>query len=227
MSKSVGVIITAGGMGKRMNYPLPKQFIEIDQTPIFIYTIKKFISILPHAEFVLVMQIDYINQARDILQEYDLIESIVLVEGGEERFHSIKKGLEYIQSDIVLIHDAVRPFFETDIVIKALEKIKSKQAVIPVVKVTETMRMLEGETSKTVDRSKYRIVQTPQCFQTEVLKKGYAQDYHSSFTDDASVVESIGVGVCLIEGNKENIKITEPEDLDVARYLVKKMKDKK
>ena len=224
MNKSVGVIITAGGMGKRMNSSVPKQFIEIDQKPIFIHTIQKFISILPHAEFVLVMQNAYINQTKILLEQYELDNSVVIVEGGEERFHSIRNGLKWVNSDWVIVHDAVRPFFSDAIVKSALEKLLSKQAVVPVVNVNETMRKIEDETSETVDRSKYKIVQTPQCFHTETLKKGYAQDYLSSFTDDASVVENLGVEVCLIEGNKENIKITEPEDLEWAEFLANKMK---
>lgn len=213
MLTSVGVIVTAGGIGKRMNAKVPKQFLEIEGIPVFIMTLKRIFHLLKPNQTILTMPEGFVADAEKILVIYGMIERVEVIAGGSERFHSVKNALEKINQEVVLIHDAVRPFLSKELCNNLLEKMRTNDAAIPVLKVNETLRKIENETSRTVDRSQYRIVQTPQAFNTAVIKKAYQQNYNDGFTDDASVLESMGIDVHLVEGNRENIKITVPEDL--------------
>lgn len=219
MNQSIGVIITAGGIGKRMQTKQPKQFLNLHGKPVFIHTLDVFSRIIPEATFVLVLPEAYISEAEKLIAPLEYKEQIKLCKGGKERFHSVKNALALVDQEWVLVHDAVRPFVDDTVLKNAIKTLSTFEAVIPVVPVNETLRKINEKTSETVNRSEYRIVQTPQCFHTEILKKAYLQDYKPNFTDDASVVESLGINIRMIDGNKENIKITEPHDLQWAEFL--------
>ena len=156
-------------------------------------------------------------------QKHNFTVAYQLADGGETRFHSVQHGLALIPDDaegVVGVHDGVRPFPSIDVIKNCYEMARAKKAVIPVIPVVETVRHLEGESSVTVPRGDYRLVQTPQTFDIQLLKAANRQPYNDGFTDDASVVEAFGHDVTLVEGNRENIKITTPIDMTIAEALL-------
>ena len=165
-------------------------------------------------------QQDYWHQ---LCQEYDFKVEYQMTDGGETRFHSVQHGLALIPDDavgVVGVHDGVRPFPAIDVIHNCYETARKKKAVIPVIPIVETVRHLKVETSVTVPRNDYRLVQTPQTFDIQLLKAANRQPYNDGFTDDASVVEAFGFNITLVEGNRENIKITTPYDLKIAEVLL-------
>lgn len=208
------VIIVAGGVGKRMNSPLPKQFIEIQGKPIIFHTIEKFLAFDSSIHFVISLRKDYISLWEELLKTHKFNFNHQVVIGGEERYHSVKNALELVPNNAVVgIHDAVRPYVSQQTIKNCVEGLKNHDAVIPVIPVTDTIRLVENNTSKTLERVNLRAVQTPQYFNSGLIKKAYNQNYKSKFTDDASVVEANGNDVFLVDGNIENIKITSQIDL--------------
>jgi 2-C-methyl-D-erythritol 4-phosphate cytidylyltransferase len=157
-----------------------------------------------------------------LCEEYHFDVAYTLANGGQTRFHSVQNGLAKVPDDaegVVGVHDGVRPFPSIDVIRNCYETAREKKAVIPVIPVVETVRHLQGNISETVPRDEYRLVQTPQCFDIQLLKAANKQAYNDSFTDDASVVEAFGFNITLVEGNRENIKITTPYDLNIAEML--------
>jgi len=217
------VIIVAGGKGLRMGSDIPKQFMPIGGQPVLMRTIEQFRRYSDNLQIILVLpktQQDYWNHLCD---EYQFDVDYLLADGGETRFHSVQNGLRLIPDDadgVVGVHDGVRPFVSIDVIRRCYEEAREKQAVIPVVPVVETLRRLGTSSSETVPRDSYRLVQTPQVFDIQLLKAANLQPYQDSFTDDASVVEAYGHEVSLIEGNRENIKLTTPFDLKIALSLI-------
>jgi 2-C-methyl-D-erythritol 4-phosphate cytidylyltransferase len=217
------VIIVAGGKGLRMGSDIPKQFLPIGGKPVLMRTIERFREYSPTLQIILVLpkaQQDYWQQ---LCKEYDFKVEYQLADGGETRFHSVQHGLALIPDDaqgVVGVHDGVRPFPNIDVIRNCYETAREKKAVIPVIPVVETVRHLIGDTSVTVPRNDYRLVQTPQTFDIQLLKAANRQPYNDGFTDDASVVESYGHAITLVEGNRENIKITTPYDLKIAEILI-------
>ena len=217
------VIIVAGGKGLRMGSDIPKQFLPIGGRPVLMRTIERFREYSPTLQIILVLpkaQQDYWKQ---LCKEYHFNVEYQLADGGETRFHSVQHGLTLIPDDaegVVGVHDGVRPFPSIDVIRNCYETAREKKAVIPVIPVVETVRHLQGEVSTTVPRNDYRLVQTPQCFDIQLLKAANRQPYNDGFTDDASVVEAFGFDITLVEGNRENIKITTPYDLKIAEMLV-------
>jgi 2-C-methyl-D-erythritol 4-phosphate cytidylyltransferase len=212
------VVIVAGGIGKRMNSPLPKQFIEINEKPIIFHTIEKFLAFDLSTQFIISLHKDYISLWEELLITHNFSFKHTVVTGGEERFHSVKNALVLVPSNsIVGIHDAVRPYVSQQTIKNCFEGAKKHHAAIPVINVTDTIRLEENNTSKTLERVNLRAVQTPQYFYTDLIKNCYSQDYSSKFTDDASVVEAFGSSVFLVDGNIENIKITSPVDLTIGK----------
>jgi len=217
------VIIVAGGKGLRMGSDIPKQFLPIGGKPVLMRTIERFREYSPNLQIILVLpkaQQDYWQQ---LCKEYDFKIEYQLADGGETRFHSVQHGLALIPDDaegVVGVHDGVRPFPSIEVIRNCYEAARQKKAVIPVIPVVETVRQLEGATSFTVPRDDYRLVQTPQCFDIQLLKAANRQPYNDGFTDDASVVEAYGFDITLVEGNRENIKITTPYDLKIAEVLI-------
>ena len=217
------IIIVAGGKGLRMGSDIPKQFLPIGGKPVLMRTLERFREYSPTLQIILVLpkaQQDYWHQ---LCKDYNFKVEYVLADGGETRFHSVQNGLTKIPDDaegVVGVHDGVRPFPSIDVIRNCYETARTAKAVIPVIPVVETVRHLQGNTSETVPRNDYRLVQTPQTFDIQLLKAANKQPYNDGFTDDASVVEAFGFNITLVDGNRENIKITTPYDLKIAEVLI-------
>lgn len=215
-------LIVAGGSGLRMGGELPKQFIPLDDgTPVLMRTLKAFYAYDPRIEIILVLPAEQQHFWENLCKANDFAVPHRLANGGETRFHSVKNGLELIDEEgLVGVHDGVRPFVAAEVIARCYEMAAVHKAVIPVINIVETMRCLTSDGSTTVSRDDYRLVQTPQVFDVMLLKEAYSQAYTPAFTDDASVVEAAGKPVTLVEGNRENIKITTPFDLKIASTLI-------
>ena len=215
------VIIPAGGTGSRMGSELPKQMLDLCGKPVLRWTVELFLS----QPFEVRIIISINESIKDMWLEYcyknNFVFPHVLVAGGFTRFHSVRKAMKYLpEGASVAVHDGVRPFVSREVIVRCYALAAKAKAVVPVVPVVETVRHLTEGGSTTVNRDEYRLVQTPQVFDVELLKRAYEQSYTPAFTDDASVVEALGVSVMLTEGNRENIKITTPFDLRVAEALL-------
>ncbi|MBO7235659.1 MAG: 2-C-methyl-D-erythritol 4-phosphate cytidylyltransferase [Alistipes sp.] len=218
-----GVIIVAGGSGSRMQSSLPKQFMILGGEPVVARTINTFAEALPGAEIVVVLPQEHISLWKNLAARFDVAVH-KCVEGGKERFDSVKAGIAALSPDVeyVAIHDGVRALVSKRLIINAMLKIESVDAVIPVVEAVDSYRVVEDESNEVIPRSKLRIVQTPQLFRADILRKAYSQEYNPRFTDDATVVESLGVKITLIEGERSNIKLTTPEDMVYAEAMIAK-----
>jgi 2-C-methyl-D-erythritol 4-phosphate cytidylyltransferase len=215
------VIITAGGIGKRMNSDLPKQFIEINEKPILMHTMSQVYHCNPKFQIILTLPEDWKTYWEELLVKHDFRVPHRIVDGGKERYHSIKNALEYCYGDYIIVHDGVRPLVGYKTLKRCLDAVKKYDAVIPVVDLKESLRVSTDKGTKAVDRSIYKIVQTPQCFKKEILIKAYSLPFHNGITDDASLVEEAGFEVKTVEGNEENIKITSKVDLNFAELFLK------
>ena len=216
------IIIVAGGKGLRMGTDIPKQFLPIGGKPVLMRTLERFREYSTTLQIILVLPKAQQDYWQKLCQEYDFKVEYQMTDGGETRFHSVQHGLALIPDDaegVVGVHDGVRPFPSIDVIRNCYETARTAKAVIPVIPIVETVRHLEGEKSKTVPRNDYRLVQTPQTFDIQLLKAANRQPYNDNFTDDASVVEAFGIDVTLVEGNRENIKITTPYDLEIAEVI--------
>lgn len=203
-----------------MGADLPKQFLMVGGKPVLVRTVEAFRSFDPAMEIVLVLPAEQQEYWKKLCESYDCCLACRLADGGDTRFQSVRNGLALVaDGGLVAVHDGVRPFVSPQVIERCFRAALLKDAVIPVTGVVETLRELEGDGSRTVPRDAYKLVQTPQVFASELLKRAYRQPYDPSFTDDASVVESLGVPVHLVEGNRENIKITTPFDLKIAEAL--------
>lgn len=214
-------IITAGGIGKRMGGSIPKQFLLLNDKPILMHTIERIHAFDPSAQFIVTLPADYLTDWDELCEKYSFQIKHEVVSGGEERFDSIKNALAKATGDWIGVHDGVRPFVTNVVLNQLVNEVKKHRAVIPVIPVKESLRIVEGEINAAVPRNHYQIVQTPQLFEAKLLKKAYEQNYTHAFTDDASVVEAIGARIHLIPGNEENMKITNPVDLSVASIILK------
>ena len=203
-----------------MGNATPKQFLLLDGKPILMHTIERIHNYDKVSEIVITLPEDQMEHWEKLTDKHDFRIVHKIVAGGEERFHSIQNALEFCTGDAVAVHDGVRPFVSFD-TLNRLFGALDNNAVIPVMPVSESLRKINGESSQAVNRANYVNVQTPQVFKKHILKEAYLQDYSSSFTDDASVVESIGYSIFTVEGNIENIKITTPMDLILAEAIVK------
>lgn len=216
------VIIVAGGKGLRMGSDLPKQFIPIGGKPVLMHTIKAFYDFDNNIQIVLVLPVSHQDYWKELCKEYNFSIQHTIANGGETRFHSVKSGLSLISEGIVGVQDGVRPFASTAMIRKCYEAAAQHQAVIPVIDSTDSLReMIDNDKSKIIDRSKIRLVQTPQVFHRDVLVEAYQSDYKETFTDDASVAEAIGVNIHLVKGEVTNIKITTPLDLKIGELIIK------
>jgi 2-C-methyl-D-erythritol 4-phosphate cytidylyltransferase len=213
------IIIVAGGKGLRMGADIPKQFLPIGGKPILMRTIERFRDYDRELKIILVLPKAQQDYWLRLCTDHHFHADYLMADGGETRFHSVKNGLSLIPGDatgVVGVHDGVRPFPSVSMIGKCFEAARTAKAVIPVTPVVETLRHVNGTT---VPRSEYRLVQTPQTFDIQLLKEAYRQPYSDAFTDDASVVEHLGKTVTLVEGNLENIKITTPFDMKIAEVL--------
>jgi 2-C-methyl-D-erythritol 4-phosphate cytidylyltransferase len=217
------IIIVAGGKGLRMGSDITKQFLPIGGKPVLMRTLERFREYSDDIQIILVLpeaQQEYWHQLCD---EYHFDVEYTLANGGQTRFHSVQNGLAKVPDDaqgVVGVHDGVRPFPSIEVIKNCYETARTAKAVIPVIPVVETVRHLDGDSSMTVPRDEYRLVQTPQTFDIQLLKAANKQPYNDGFTDDASVVEAFGHKITLVEGNRENIKITTPYDLKIAEILI-------
>lgn len=215
------IIIVAGGKGLRMGGEIPKQFLPIGEKPVLMRTLERFREYSRELQIILVLpeaQQEYWHQ---LCLEYHFDVEYTLANGGETRFHSVQNGLAKVPDDakgVVGVHDGVRPFVSVEVISNCFETARTKKAVIPVTPVVETLRHIPSQ--QNVLRSDYCLVQTPQCFDIQLLKAANHQPYSDAFTDDASVVEAFGHEVSMVEGNRENIKITTPFDLKIAETLI-------
>lgn len=219
------VIIVAGGKGLRMGNALPKQFIPIGGKPLLMHTIDVFYQYDKNIHIILVLPISQQAYWKELCKEYAFQRPYLLANGGDTRFHSVQNGLSLIdrqENGIVGVHDGVRPFVSIETIKQCYDTAERLDAVVPVTDINETIRYVSSTSqSHTVNRDEYKLVQTPQVFNLQLLKQAYQQEYIETFTDDASVVEAMGKTIHLVTGNRENIKITTPFDLTIAETLLK------
>jgi len=218
MKKSI--IITAGGIGKRMESELPKQFLLLGSKPVLIHALERFFEFDPNAQLIVTLPKDWVNHWKELLTKYGIQIPHMIVDGGSERFHSIQNALTICTGDQIGIHDGVRPLVSIETIERCFSGLQYSTAVVPVLNLKDSLRMGKLEISESVDRSKFYLVHTPQCFDASILKEAYLQEYQAHFTDDASVVESIGICPLLVLSNEENIKITSPTDLKILNALL-------
>lgn len=226
------IIIVAGGKGLRMGSDVPKQFLPVGGRPVLMHTLERFQAYSEQQQaagrsglrIILVLPKQQQAYWKELCEKYHFKVEHTIADGGETRFHSSKNGLALIPDDasgVVGIHDGVRPFVSVEVIADCFEAARRSEAAIPVLPVTDTLRHIDGDgNGKNVLRTDYRIVQTPQTFDIQLAKRAFNQPYSEIFTDDASVVEAIGSRVTMVEGNRENIKITTPYDLMMAEQLV-------
>lgn len=214
------IIVVAGGVGSRMQSDVPKQFLSILGKAIILHTLEKIAQYIPVEEIILVLPEQEMNRWSSLAQG-SAFEKIRTTKGGASRFQSVKNGLVLVDDEaIVGIHDSVRPLVSIETIKKAFDKAADKGSGIPSTKLKESIRRVFEGTSRAKDRTRFRLIQTPQCFNAKLLKEAYQQKESSQFTDDASVFEADGNPIYLVEGNSENIKITSPEDLIIAQALM-------
>jgi len=215
-------IIVAGGSGNRMQTETPKQFLLLKNLPVLMHTIKAFAQSDTQPKILLVLSKDQQSYWTRLCEEFNFRIPHEVIDGGKERFHSVKNAIQTIEEDsFVAIHDAVRPLVSKSLIDNCFKAAEAHGNVIAAVQSSDSVRMLRDEKSSALKRDEIYLVQTPQTFSLSVLKEAYHQDFADHFTDDASVVESIGYGINIIEGERGNIKITYPIDLELAELLLK------
>ena len=221
MAKDKYIIVVAGGRGTRMGGDVPKQFLPLAGKVVLMHTLDCMIAAEPDATLILALPHDQQAEWRRLCSEYSYAVEHRVVDGGETRFRTVSNALQYVtEGALVAIHDGVRPLVSVDVVRDAFKVALAQGAAIPVMPVVESLRCVEGDVSRSVERSAYRAVQTPQVFHSTALKAAYLQPYREEFTDDASVYEAAGNRVTLIDGNRENIKITIPQDIALAEIIL-------
>lgn len=218
---SFSIIITAGGIGKRMGAEIPKQFIRVGQFPILMHTIKCFHSFDSESQIIVTLPEDWINYWEDLIKKFQFTIPHTIVTGGIERYDSIKNALNHCEHEIIGVHDGVRPLVSHATIEKCLQLTKEKGSAIPTLPLKESLRKRIDSGSQSVERKDYLSVQTPQFFQAQMLKNAYKIPFHSGITDDASLVEEAGYSIAITDGNEENIKITTPIDLQFVQLFIK------
>lgn len=214
-------LIVAGGKGTRIKSKLPKQFLELNGKPILLHTLDAFYRYSDKIQLVLVLPEDDFPIWNDICKKYHFDKPLILQKGGETRFQSVKNGLDCIHGHgLVAIHDGVRPLVSEDIIGASFRLAAVHKTAVAAVRLKESIRMTDQDNTKAVDRSRFRLIQTPQTFDVDMIKNAYRIKEDPSLTDDASVAEKSGHTISLFEGSYENIKITTPEDLIVGEALL-------
>lgn len=222
MTKKEYAIIVAGGKGTRIRHALPKQFIELAGKPVLFHTLEAFQRYSSSLNIVLVLPADDIQTWSDLVAKYHFDVPVTVQTGGDTRFQSVKRGLEKIPGPgLVAIHDGVRPLVSEDIIGASFRLAAAHGTAVAAVRLKESIRMTDQDTTRAMDRSRFRLIQTPQTFDIDLIKKAYELREEPSMTDDASVAEQAGHAISLFEGSYENIKITTAEDLVVAEALLK------
>ena len=215
------VVIVAGGSGKRMGAEIPKQFLELSGKPVLMHTIERFKAFNNAIEIITVLPENQLRYWVDLQEKYSFRVPHTLVKGGSHRFFSVRNGLKFVNvPGLVAIHDGVRPFVSIDTIRRCFEAAEMLGNAVPSISPNESLRILTDEGSLPVNRLHIKQIQTPQVFNAALIKKAYLQEYSPEFTDDATVLEKTGEKINLIEGNRENIKITNPEDLLISTALL-------
>ena len=215
------VVIVAGGSGKRMGANIPKQFLELAGRPVLMHTIERFKSFDPSIEIITVLPENQLRFWIDLQKKHSFTVPHTLVKGGSNRFFSVRNGLKFVNiPGLVAIHDGVRPFVSIDTIKRCFDTAEKFGNAIPSVSPAESLRIITEQGSLPVNRLHVKQIQTPQVFKAELIKNAYLQEYRHEFTDDATVLEKTGEKINLIEGNRENIKITNPEDLIISAALL-------
>lgn len=215
-------IIVAGGKGERMNTDIPKQFLEIQGKPILMHTLEVFHRFDAAMQLILVLPSIQIQFWSELCKKHAFTLPHEIVTGGQTRFHSVKNGLQAVQSDgLIAVHDGVRPLVSVETISRCFVEAEKFEAVIPVIDMVDSVRQVTKNGNKSIDRTALKLVQTPQVFDGKLLKKAYEQEFSPLFTDDASVVEAIGKDIYLVDGNRENIKITTEFDLKLAETILR------
>jgi len=215
------VVIVAGGSGKRMGAEIPKQFLELAGRPVLMHTIERFKVFNEAIEIITVLPENQLRFWIDLQKKHSFSVPHTLVKGGSNRFLSVRNGLKFVNtSGLVAIHDGVRPFVSIDTIKRCFETAEKLGNAVPSISPTESLRIVTEEGSLPVNRFTVKQIQTPQVFNAALIKNAYLQDYNPDFTDDATVLEKVGAKINLIEGNRENIKITNPEDLLISAALL-------
>lgn len=216
------VIIVAGGKGERMQTDIPKQFIEIQSKPVLMHTISCFYNFSNDINIIIVLPENQIDNWHALCKKHAFDIKHTIIPGGKNRFESVRNGLSLAPVDgLIAIHDGVRPLVSRDTIDRCFAEAAVSGAVVPVCDAIESIRQIQPDgSSLALDRATVKMVQTPQIFNARLIHKAYNQDYSPVFTDDASVVESTGHNISLVDGNRENIKITTPVDLWIASKLL-------
>lgn len=217
-------LIVAGGSGSRMGTVIPKQFLELAGKPVLMHTIEKFRKFESSIRIIVVLPEDHIGLWHELTDKYSFPVSHNIVSGGATRFESVKNGLQLIKSrGYVAIHDGVRPLVSRDTILRCFTEAERYGNAVPVSSPADSLRLITDQGNIPVNRHHLRLIQTPQVFDTELIIKAYQQEYSPEFTDDATLLEKTGESIRLVEGNRENIKITNPVDLIVAEALMQTM----
>lgn len=215
-------VIVAGGSGTRMQSATPKQFLELNGKPVIMHTLERFWEASTEIKLILVLPELHVSFWNELLQKHRFVIPHVIVKGGETRFQSVRNGLQVISGEgLVAVHDAVRPLITPALINRLIENASIYGNAVPVIPVSETIRIVEGDSSKTVDRTKFRLVQTPQVFKVSELQEAFKKPYQEFFTDEATIMESSDHTIYLSEGEVANIKITTPSDLAFATAYLK------
>ena len=222
MNSNEYALVVAGGKGTRISSKTPKQFLELNGLPVLMHTLLTFYRYSQDITVILVLPEDDLQTWQSLCARYKFTQPLILQKGGETRFQSVKKGLEKIENDgLVAIHDGVRPLVSENIIATSFRLAAVHQSAIAAMPLKESIRMIDHDNTRAVDRSKYRLIQTPQTFSVSLIKKAYEMQEDLSLTDDASVAENSGHVISLFEGSYENVKITTTEDLIIAEALLK------
>ncbi|MCA0383848.1 MAG: 2-C-methyl-D-erythritol 4-phosphate cytidylyltransferase [Bacteroidetes bacterium] len=217
-------IVVAGGAGKRMNSDLPKQFLPLLGKPVLYYTLKAFLDAYEDLTVVLVLPEEHIEKGREIVDAYFNPDRFVFTAGGETRFHSVRNGATMAANDsIIFVHDGVRCLVTPQLIRYCYDSAMLNGSAIPTIGAKDSIRQLTASGSMAVDRTQFRVVQTPQTFHSKILLPAINQiEYKEKFTDEATVVEAFGIDVHLMEGEETNIKITTPVDMTIAEQILLK-----
>ena len=214
-------VIVAGGSGKRMQTETPKQFLELAGKPVLMHTIERFKTFNNSIEIITVLPENQLEYWDFIQKKHSFYIPQTIVKGGETRFHSVKNGLDFVpDNNLVAIHDGVRPFVSHNTIKRCFETAEKLGNAVPVVSIAESLRIVTNNENSPINRQMIKVVQTPQVFDAAIIKKAYRQEHRYEFTDDATVLEALGEKINLVEGNRENIKITYPEDFTKINALL-------
>ena len=216
------VIITAGGIGRRAGNVIPKQFLLIGNLPILAHTINEFYLFDNALEIVVTLPNDWVDYWKSLINSIGFTVPHSIVVGGAERFHSIKNALTTVHGEHIAVHDGVRPFVSAETIERCFSSLEKFEAVVPVIELKDTIRQGDANNNFAVDRKNFRIIHTPQCFHAEIIRRAYCQEFTDNITDDASLVEQLGVKIHFVSSNQENIKITDQFDLTIAQSFIMK-----